>query len=95
MIVLIVHMTMKPGTEEECIRLCRQMTEESRKEPGCVQYVAQQSRENPSSFAFYEQYVDEAALESHRASPHFKQFISGGVDALVESRTRELFVPLS
>ncbi len=95
MIVLIVRMTVKPGTEEECIRLCREMTEESRKEPGCVQYVVHQSRENPRCFAFYESYVDEAALDLHRASPHFGRLIRGGVDALVESRTRELFVPLS
>jgi quinol monooxygenase YgiN len=95
MVVLIVHMTVKPGTEEECIRLCRAMTEETRKESGCTQYVVHQSKENPRCFAFYEQYVDEAALDLHRASPHFAKFIRGGVDALVESRTRELFVPLS
>ena len=95
MIVLIVHMTVKPGTEEECIRLCREMAEESRKEAGCVQYVVHQSKENPRGFAFYESYVDEAALDLHRASPHFGRLIRGGVDALIEGRTRELFVPLS
>ena len=50
MIVLIVNMTVKPGTEEECIRLCRQMTEESLKEPGCTQYAVSQSTENPRHF---------------------------------------------
>ena len=37
MIVLIVRMTVKPGTEEECVRLCRLMSQESREEPGCLQ----------------------------------------------------------
>jgi quinol monooxygenase YgiN len=95
MVVLIVHMTMKPDTEEDCKRLCREMTEETRKEPGCVQYIAHQSTENPRNFAFYEQYVDEAALEAHRNSPHFAWYIKGGIDALVATRTRELFLPLS
>jgi len=95
MIVLIVHMTVKPDMEEDCKRLCREMTEETRKEPGCLQYVVHQSTEDPSNFAFYEQYADEAALEAHRASPHYAWYIKGGVDALVETRTRELFVPLS
>ncbi len=95
MVVLIVHMTVKPGTEEECIRLCRAMVEETRKEPGCVQYIAHQSTENPLSFCFYEQYVDEAALRSHSGSEHFAKYIKGGVDAIVASRTRELFTALS
>ena len=95
MIVLIVHMTVKPGTEEECKRLCREMSAETRKEPGCLQYIVHQSTEHPQNFAFYEQYVDEAALEAHRTSPHFAWYITGGVDALVSTRTRELFVPLS
>jgi quinol monooxygenase YgiN len=95
MVVLIVHMTVKPGTEEDCKRLCREMAAETRKEPGCLQYIVHQSTDHPQNFAFYEQYVDEAALAAHRASPHFAWYITGGVDALVSNRTRELFVPLS
>lgn len=94
MIAQIVHMTVKPGTEEECIRYCREMMEVSHQEPGCLQYVVHQSPENPRLFAFYEQYVDRLALDLHHDSPHFDRCIKGGVDTLVESRTRELFVPL-
>jgi (4S)-4-hydroxy-5-phosphonooxypentane-2,3-dione isomerase len=95
MIVLIVHMTVKPDMEEDCKRLMREMMDETRKEPGCLQYVVHQSTDNPQSFAIYEQYVDEAALNAHRDSPHFAWYIKGGIDALVATRTRELFVPLS
>ncbi len=95
MIVLIVHMTAKSDALEEFKQLLLAMTEETRKEPGCVQYIAHQSTENPQNFAFYEQYTDEAALQSHRESPHFARYIKGGIDALVVSRTRELFYPLS
>jgi quinol monooxygenase YgiN len=95
MVVLIVHMTVKLDTEEECKRLLRDMTDETRKEPGCLQYVAHQSMDNPQNFAFYEQYVDQEALDAHRASPHFAWYIKGGVDALVTTRTHELFVPLN
>jgi quinol monooxygenase YgiN len=94
MIVLIVHTTVKPGTEEECKRLCRELSVESRKEPGCLQYIVHQSTEHPQNFAFYEQYADEAALQAHRSSPHFAWYITGGVDGLVSSRTRGLFAPL-
>lgn len=94
MIVLIVHMTMKPGTAEECIRIMRAQAEESLKEPGCLQFLVHQSMENPLHFLLYEQYQDEAALQAHRASPHFARYVRGGIDALVESRTRELFLPV-
>jgi quinol monooxygenase YgiN len=87
-------MFIKNGAEAECIRLCDAMAAETRKEPGCVQYVVHQSVEDPLHFAFYESYVDRAALEAHRASPHFACYITGGVDALVVRRTRELFLPL-
>jgi quinol monooxygenase YgiN len=95
MIVLIVHMTVKPDTEEECKRLLRDMAKETHKEPGCLQYVVHQSTENPQNFAFYEQYADQEALDAHRASPHFARYIEGGVDALIKTRTHELFMPLS
>jgi quinol monooxygenase YgiN len=95
MIVLIVHMQAKPDKLEEFKQLLLAMTVETRKEPGCVQYVAHQSTDNPQNFAFYEQYTDEAALQSHRESPHFARYIKGGLDPLIVSRTRELFIPLS
>jgi quinol monooxygenase YgiN len=95
MIVLISHLTVKPGTEEECKRLMIAMAEETRKEPGCLLYVAHHSLENPLNFVFYEQYANEAALEAHRAAPYFARYVREGMDKLVVSRNRELFEPLS
>ncbi len=37
----------------------------------------------------YEQYRDEAALEAHRASPHFKQYAIGGLYQLMKERASE------
>jgi quinol monooxygenase YgiN len=90
-IVLKVDMLVKPGTEARCLELIRIMQENSRKEPGCVQYVGHQSTENPRRFFFYEVYKDEAALQAHRDAPYFKQYVHGGLDPIMESRTRELF----
>jgi quinol monooxygenase YgiN len=95
MIVLIVHMTVKQDAEEDCKRLLREMVDKTRNEPGCMQYIAHQSTENPLNFALYEQYIDEAALQAHRESPHFAWYIKGGIDALIVTRTRELFTSLA
>jgi quinol monooxygenase YgiN len=94
MIAIFAHIIVKPGTEEECIRLFREMTKESCKEAGCLQYVVHQSQENSRSFAIYEQYTDQAALDLHGASPHFQRYVKNGMNPLIESRTIELFVPL-
>jgi quinol monooxygenase YgiN len=95
MIVLIVHLKVKPGTESECIRLMHLLEEQTRKEAGCIQYVGHQSTEDPTRFAFYESYVSEAALHLHWATEHFKHYVTEGLDKIVEERTRYLMKPIS
>ncbi|MDE0834900.1 MAG: putative quinol monooxygenase [Akkermansiaceae bacterium] len=43
-------------------------------EPGCVQFTVSRAKEAPHLFTLAEFYVDEAALEVHRKSPHFILF---------------------
>jgi quinol monooxygenase YgiN len=95
MIALIVHMKVKPGTEEECKRLMRIMEEHTRKESGCIQYVGHQSLEDPTRFSFYETYRSKADLDSHWASDHFKKYVTGGLDKIVVERVKELAIPVS
>ena len=94
MIVLKVDMLVKPGAEEKCKELIRIMQEHSRKEAGCLLYIGHQSVEDPRRFFFYEQYADQAALAFHRDAPYFKQYVIGGLDTIMEHRTREIAVPV-
>jgi len=91
MIVLKVDMLVKPGAEEKCKEYIRIMQEHTRKEPGCLFYVGHQSIDNRRKFLFYEQYKDQAALEAHRNAPYFKQYVHGGLDPIMEQRSRELY----
>lgn len=43
-------------------------------EPGCLVYRAHRSTTDPELFLFYETYVDDAAFEAHRQSPHLAAF---------------------
>lgn len=43
-------------------------------EPGCLVYRPHRSTKDPDVFLFYEQYVDEAAVEVHRKAPHLLAF---------------------
>ncbi len=95
MIVLIVHMKVKAGTEAECKVLISLMEQHTRKEPGCIQYVGHQSLEDPTRFSFYESYKTKADLEAHWASKHFQQYVKDGLDKIVVERTKELSEPVN
>lgn len=91
MIVLKVDMLIKAGCEEKCKEYMRILQENSRREPGCLLYIGHQSTQNPRKFLFYEQYKDQAALDVHRNAPYFKQYVQGGLDSIMEERSRELY----
>ncbi len=42
-------------------------------------YLAHRSTADPRRFFLYEQYDDQAALDAHRAAPHFEQYAKGGL----------------
>jgi quinol monooxygenase YgiN len=95
MVILAVQVTIKAGHEDEVVDGFRKLEAESRHEPGCVFYMVQRARENPRRYLVYEQYKDEAALEAHRNSAHFKQYAAEGVYRFVEERQADLYNPIS
>ena len=74
MVVLAVTWMAKAGKEAEVEAVFLKLTEESRKEPGCVMYQVHRHKTEPRRFFIYEQYKDDGALEAHRAAPHFLQY---------------------
>ena len=94
MICLCVRVTVKAGTEDRVVEFFGPLTVASRKEPGCVFYQAHQHREDPRKFMVYEQYKDDAALEAHRNSDHFKRYAADGFYKFVESREADIYRPL-
>src|SRR5215813_13712884 len=94
MICLAVTFIIKEGHEEEAKDLFLKLTLLTRKEPGNLMYVAHCSITDPRRFFLYEQYVDQAALDTHRASEHFIQYGTNGIFKLMESREPHLYYPL-
>jgi quinol monooxygenase YgiN len=94
MICLAVTYTIRAGQEAEAERLFRLLTEATRQEPGCRLYVAHRSATDPRRYFLYEQYDDQAALDAHRASPHFERFARDSLFPITESRSPELYIPL-
>jgi (4S)-4-hydroxy-5-phosphonooxypentane-2,3-dione isomerase len=95
MLVLVVHWEANPGSEAEVVETFSKLAAESRKEPGCRQYVAHQHRENARQFLVYEVYDNEAALQAHRDSAHFKQYAVGDLPRLGNRLQADLYNPLN
>ena len=73
MIGLIVSLRIKPDRRDEFLRAIEEDGRGSREdEPGCLRFDVLQDAADPNHFFFYEIYRDEAALEAHRAAPHYQ-----------------------
>jgi len=94
MLILVVRVTIKAGHEDEVLAPFGKLQEETRREPGCIMYLVQRSRDDSRRYLIYEQYKDQAALDAHRASPHFKEYATNGFYRFVEERQAELFDPI-
>ena len=94
MVVLAVTWMAKMGRENEVVGVFSKLTEESRKEPGCVLFQVHRHKTEPRRFFIYEQYRDEAALEAHRAAPHFLQYARKELPKIAERIEGQLYEPL-
>ena len=71
------------------------LTEGSRQEPGCINYVAHFIADDPTTVLIYEQYADAAALDHHRNTPHFKEHAIGGLYQSMRERHMENLVAVA
>lgn len=94
MVVLVVTWIAKAGHEKEVASVFQKLTEESRKEPGCIMYLVHQHKTDPRRFLVYEQYKDDAGLEAHRAAPHFLQYAKKELPRLGERVEGNLYSPI-
>jgi quinol monooxygenase YgiN len=89
--VVSAHWRAQPGEEDRIARICGEMIEPSRAEPGCLFYQPHRSPEDPQLFYLYEQYEDEAGYQAHQDSEHFQRLVVGEAIPHLESRERAFF----
>jgi quinol monooxygenase YgiN len=89
MLSFTVRMTFDQADRDAVDQVLCQLTPASRKEPGCVSYIPHFVEGEGCTVLIYEQYVDEAALEHHRGSPHFHQYAIGGLYQMMKERQVE------
>jgi quinol monooxygenase YgiN len=89
MVSFTVRMRFEQDDHDKVVEFILPLAAASRKEPGCVTYVPHFVEGDPTTLVIYEQYKDEAALASHRASPHFAKYAIGGFVQLMKERHLE------
>lgn len=89
MISFIVRMRFAPEDRNQVLEAVQQLAAASRQEPGCVSYIPHELAGDSSLVMIYEQYRDEAALETHRATAHFHKYAIGGLFQWMKERSVE------
>jgi quinol monooxygenase YgiN len=75
LITLTAKLTIKAGMEKEFETVMQGVVPKVRQEPGNRAYTMCRSKSNPRVFLFFEEYVDQAAIQAH--GRHFKEM---GID---------------
>jgi len=87
MLTCVVVYTFPADKADEAATLLKALGAESRAEPGCSRFDVNRSVEDPSTFVLYEEWTDQAALDTHYATPHFAKYGINGIRKLAQSRT--------
>ena len=73
MVKVLVLGTLKPGSWDKVRPLYKELTEETRKEKGCIEYTLYVDPKDDHSCFTMETWEDEAAFEAHKVSDHVKR----------------------
>lgn len=94
-IAVVVNVEVKPDRLDDFLQVMDHDAIESRKEEGCLRFDVLRDLSDPNKFVFYEVYRDQAAIDFHKATPHFKGWSdfneSGGVVSFSVVRASGLF----
>lgn len=93
--VVVAEYTAVPGREDEVVRAVTEMVAASRAEPGCLDYRVQRDPDRLGRMLLFERYVDQAALDAHRGSAHFKRLVLGTIVPALTARTVTILEPLT
>lgn len=72
--VIVAHFDVKPDQVKAFITAGQAVVDATRKEAGCISYALYQLPTDPTKFVMYEEWKDQAAIDSHFEQPHFKTF---------------------
>ncbi|KQR70715.1 putative quinol monooxygenase [Pedobacter sp. Leaf176] len=84
----------KEGNIENILEILKTVSAESIKEEGNLFYKIHQGNTDSNTIVLFEGYANEAALDEHRNSAHYKDLVVGQLIPLLESREVILTSPI-
>ncbi len=94
MLVQTVIYTVPADKADEAARTLRSLRDASRAEPGCLTFDVSRSNDDPNVFVLYEEWKDQAALDYHYETEHFKKYGINGIRVLASNRLAYQSAPL-
>jgi len=94
MIVSAIQFTFANQDADTAERLLREIRAASIKEPVVVRFEVARSSDDPNVFVLWEVYRDQAAVDAHKTSEHFKRLVLEGIRPLAEQRTSVTATPI-
>ena len=88
MFVMLVDIRVKPGQREAFAAAITENAAASNQEQGCIRFEVVQDGADADRFYLYEVYGEEADLDAHRGTEHFKKYAAVAADLLAEPPTR-------
>ena len=95
LLVVHVHVRVKPKGEEAFRAASLANAEASRREPGVVRFDVLGDREDPGRFVLVEVYRDAAAAAAHKDTAHYAAWRDAVADLMAEPRRSARYVNLS
>ena len=93
MIKIVAKMLVKEGEVEHFKEIAKELVQKSSAEEGNISYTLNASISDPRVLTFIEFWKDQAAIEAHNASEHFRRIVPL-TQALCEDASVDLYTEL-
>lgn len=95
MIVRIITVNVKAGSESAFEKLTAENHAASLGEPGVLRFDVLRDADSPGRYYLYEVYADKQATLAHKETAHYHRWKDGVADMMVGERTSVTAVPVA
>ncbi len=95
LVVVHVHVRVKPDRVEDFRKATLENAEESRREPGVARFDVVQDTEEPTRFVLVEVYRDGQAPAAHKETAHYRRWRDAVAEMMAEPRSSRRYVNVS
>ena len=86
MLIVHVHVCVKPESVEAFARATEENARASRREPGVARFDVLQQADDPARFLLIEEYRSEGAPAAHKDTAHYQKWRDTVADMMAEPR---------